>query len=120
MRRAAAIMAGLVLAGSAGAIDAQWITGCWRLAHDPEDRPADALEFRADGDVDNVWADGTRVPGFYVVAPDMVKAVFTRNGRDVITVFHYDSAHTELRIVTSRTGRESIYRKKAARGPCRP
>ena len=108
------LLLALLCAGPALAQDATWVLGRWELVYDPEGRPADALEFLPDGDAVNVWPDGTRVPGIYVVTEQGVKAVFTLQGRDLITTFHADAAHSELRIVTSATGRESVYRKRAA------
>lgn len=95
--------------------EADWVLGRWELAYDPEGRPADALEFLPDGEAVNLWPDGTRVHGIYVVTEQGVKAVFTLQGKDIITTFHADPARTELRILTSATGRETIYRKRGTR-----
>ena len=55
--------------------------------------------------------DGQRVPGMYIVTPQGVKAVFTHQGRDVIATFFFDAHAGVLKIVTSRTGQASLYRK---------
>lgn len=89
-----------------------WPLGRWELVHDPEGRPGDALEFLPDGEAVSIWPDGTRVSGIYVVTPQGIKAVFSLDGRDIITTFHADPARRQLRIVTSSTGRESIYEKQ--------
>jgi hypothetical protein len=52
----------------------------------------------------------------YVVAEDRVTAVFSRNGKDVIATFFFDPQHTELRIVTSHSRKETLYRKLRAAG----
>ncbi len=95
------------------AADASWAVGRWELVHDPDGGKTDWLEFTADGDAYNLWADGTRVPGFYVVTEQGVKAVFTVKGKDLIATFHADPAREELRIVTSTSGRPSVYRRRA-------
>ena len=89
-----------------------WPIGRWELGHDPEDRPGDALEFLPDGEAISIWPDGTRVSGIYVVTPQGIKAVFSLDGRDIITTFHADADRQQLRIVTSTTGRESVYEKR--------
>jgi hypothetical protein len=89
-----------------------WPIGRWELVHDPEGRPGDALEFLPDGEAISIWPDGTRVPGIYVVTPRGIKAVFSLDGRDIITIFHSDPDRRQLRIVTSTTGRESVYEKR--------
>lgn len=111
---AAMILMGAVL--GVGSVHAQqaheeWVVGRWEMTHDPEAREADTLEFTAEGDVYNIWSDGTRVPGIYVVTAEGVKTVFTRDGKDVIATFHSDAERSELRIVTSRSGAETIYEK---------
>ncbi len=88
-----------------------WIHGRWELIEDPDGNPRDWLEFLPNGDVFNIWQDGTRIGGFYVVTHYDVKAVFTIDGRDLLTTFFFNTDRNELRIVTSATGRESVYRK---------
>lgn len=91
-----------------------WVYGRWELVQDPDGSRRDWLEFLPNGDVFNIWQDGTRVTGFYVVTSYDVKAVFTIDGKDLLTTFFFNDAHDELRIVTSETGRESVYRKLPA------
>lgn len=95
----------------AHAEEGAWAVGRWELAYDPEGRKADALEFTAEGDVYNHWSDGTRVSGIYIVTAEGVKTVFTRKGKDVIATFHTDPSRSQLRIVTSRSGKETVYEK---------
>lgn len=112
MRHLAAILLALSLGWvPAHADQADWPVGRWELVHDPEGRKADALEFTGEGDVYNVWSDGTRVSGIYIVTAEGVKTVFTREGKDVIATFHSDPTRSQLRIVTSASGEESIYEK---------
>jgi hypothetical protein len=47
----------------------------------------------------------------YIVTPEGVKTVFTHEGQDVIATFHSDAQRQQLKIVTSRSGEESIYIK---------
>jgi hypothetical protein len=110
---AAAVLLALSLAPALAQEDgsAEWLIGRWVVAHDPEGRPGDTLEFAADGDVVNVWPDGTRTEGIYVLTERGVKAVFSYGGRDLITTFHTDPTRSELRIVTSANGEETVYRK---------
>ncbi|MEJ2508496.1 MAG: hypothetical protein P8009_03270 [Gammaproteobacteria bacterium] len=98
-------------AAPAQGVDAQWVVGKWELTYDPDGAKKDWLEFKPNGDVISVFPDGERVLGLYIVTPDGVKAVFTYKGKDVIMIFHVDEQHRHLRIVTSRSGRESIYTK---------
>lgn len=112
LRRSLAGIVGAALMAGVGAATAQeWVVGRWVAALEPADRPADALVFTPEGDAYNVWADGTRVPGMYIVTAEGVKAVFTYQGRDLITTFHADRARESLRIVISDSGVETVYRK---------
>jgi hypothetical protein len=92
------------------AIDADWIVGKWELTYDPDGAEKDWMDFLPDGDVYSTGPNG-KVEGIYVVAPDSVKAVFTYEGSDIIMTFFFNEEKTQLRIVTSRTGKESIYTK---------
>ena len=100
------LVPGLVSAASEG-----WVIGKWELVYDPDGARKDWLEFAANGDAVNIWPDGERVPGMYIVTPQGVKAVFTHQGRDVIATFFFDAHAGVLKIVTSRTGQASLYRK---------
>lgn len=91
--------------------DSGWPVGRWQLVHDPEGREQDSLEFLPNGEAHSIWPDGTRVSGIYIVTSEGIKAVFSLAGRDIITTFHVDADRQRLRIVTSQTGRESVYRK---------
>lgn len=93
------------------AADDDWVLGRWELVYDPDGSERDWLEFLPGGDAFSIWPDGRRVPGIYVVTAEGVKAVFTLEGRDIITTFHADPERRELRIVTSPTGVESVYRR---------
>lgn len=102
----------LALGGfSYAAEEPDWPVGRWELVHDPEGREQDWLEFMPNGDAYSIWPNGTKVPGIYVVTEDGIKAVFSLKDRDIIATFHVDAARQQLRIVTSETGRESVYRK---------
>ena len=103
-----ASLSGVIVVHAAGE---DWVLGTWELAHDPDGSEKDWLEFRPDGGVYSVWPNGQRVEGIYIVAPNSVKAVFTHEGRDVITTFHFDAQRQVPKIVTSETREESIYRK---------
>ena len=94
--------------------DVNWIVGKWELIHDPDGAATDWLEFTPDGDVYSIGANG-KIPGIYIVTPDSVKAVFTYQEQDIITTFHFDENRELLKIVTSHTGKESIYRKVSTR-----
>jgi len=98
---------------SASADDQDWIIGRWELVYDPEDRATDWLEFLPNGDVRNIWADGTEVSGIYIVTAEGVKAVLNYEGTDIIFTFHADEARRSLRIVTSNTGLASVYQRLA-------
>ena len=93
------------------AADDNWLIGKWELTYDPDNSKTDWLEFRANGDVYNTWQNGERIEGLYKLNPNSVKAVFTYKGSDLITIFHFNKSKTELRIVTSKTGKESVYSK---------
>ena len=90
------------------AADDSWLLGKWELTYDPDGGQKDYLEFLANGDAYSSGALGKQ-EGFYVVSADSVKAVFTYKDKDFIMTFHFNEAKDELRIVTSHTGRASIY-----------
>jgi hypothetical protein len=87
-----------------------WLHGKWELVYDPDGDKKDWLEFLPDGDVRSKGELGD-VEGLYIVTPKGVKAVFTYQDKDFIMTFHYDKDEQALKIVTSHTGRESIYKK---------
>jgi hypothetical protein len=87
-----------------------WLLGKWKLYYDPDGGKTDYMEFRANGDVISTGPLG-KIEGLYKVNPGSVKAVLTYKGKDMILTFHFNEKRDELRIVTSHTGRESIYRK---------
>lgn len=87
-----------------------WVYGKWQLQYDPDGAKTDWIEFRPNGDAVSIGSDG-RINGIYIVDGDRVKAVFTWKGRDFIMHFRADRKHTLLKIVTSRSGRPSIYKK---------
>ena len=88
-----------------------WLLGKWQLHYDPDGAQTDYLVFKPNGDVISTGQNGS-IEGIYQLNPDSVKAVFTHNDKDLIATFHFNKQRTELRIVTSHSGRESIYRKK--------
>lgn len=92
-------------------VDDQWLIGKWQLHYDPDGGKTDFIEFRANGDAISSGPLG-QVEGLYVLAPNSVKAVFTYRDKDFIMTFFFNEARDELRIVTSHTGRESIYKKR--------
>ena len=92
------------------AADDSWLLGKWELSYDPDDAPKDWLEFTAAGDVYSEGPMG-RVEGIYVITTEGVKAVFTVKENDIIMNFRYDQQDRALKIITSRTGRASVYRK---------
>jgi len=92
------------------AADNAWLLGKWELSYDPDRSEKDYIEFHENGDAFSSGPLG-RQTGFYIVAPDSVKAVFTYKEKDFIMTFHFNDARDELRIVTSHTGRESIYKR---------
>lgn len=100
-----------LFAGTAQAEDEAWVYGKWELIYDPDGAEKDWLEFLPNGDVYNIAPDGKKVQGFYQVTSKDVKAVFTENDRDVLATFHFDAQRRLLKIVTSETGEESVYRK---------
>lgn len=87
-----------------------WVVGKWQLVYDPDGGVTDYLEFMANGDVISTGPEGV-VSGFYIAAHGMVKAVLTIKDKDLILSFFHNKENTELRIVTSVSGKESIYRK---------
>lgn len=108
------LLLGLLLLGLvplARAADDQWVIGRWALSYDPDGAKQDWLVFKPNGDVISIFPDGQRVLGMYIVTPRGVKAVFTYRGKDVIMTFFTDAQHRRLRIVTSHTGRASVYSK---------
>jgi len=90
--------------------DEQWLVGKWELVFDPDGAKKDWLEFLANGDVRSQGRLGD-VQGFYILTPKGVKAVFTYQEKDFIMNFHYDRQTQALKIVTSHTGRESVYKR---------
>ena len=90
-----------------------WLFGKWELTYDPDKAEKDYIEFLPEGDVISTGPRG-RVEGIYIVTPEMVKVVLTYRDKDFIMTFFYNDARTELRIVTSHTGRESVYKKMPA------
>lgn len=93
-----------------GAEDETWLYGKWELIYDPDGAKKDYLEFQANGDAWSIGPNG-KIQGMYLVDGDTVKAVFTWKGKDFIMTFHSDRQNKQLRIVTSHTGKESIYQK---------
>ena len=87
-----------------------WVYGKWELTYDPDGAKKDYLEFLPNGDA---WSTGPngKAEGMYIVDGDAVKAVFTWKGKDFIMTFHRDAQTNALKIVTSHTGKESIYQK---------
>jgi len=90
--------------------DESWVYGKWELSYDPDGAKTDYLEFLSNGDAWSIGANG-RIPGFYIVDGQNIKAVFTWKKKDIIMIFHGDPQKQELKIITSRSGRESIYKK---------
>ena len=87
-----------------------WLIGKWELYFDPDGSKTDYVEFKTDGDAISSGPNG-EFEGLYIVSPESVKAVFTYKEKDFIMTFHFNEQRDELRIVTSHTGRESIYKK---------
>lgn len=111
IRPVALIFIVLFLHGAtAQADDYDWLVGKWQLSYDPDGSNTDYLEFLANGDVIS-RGDYGEVQGFYIAAHGMVKAVLTVNDKDLILGFFHNEKHTELRIVTSDSGKESVYTK---------
>ncbi len=98
------------LAISIAKAEDEWLIGKWQLHYDPDGAKKDFVEFRQDGDAISTGPKG-EFEGLYIVSPDSVRAVFTYKEKDVIMTFHFNEQRDELRIVTSHTGRESIYKK---------
>lgn len=96
------------------AADDHWIEGKWQQSYDPAGSAQDYLEFLPNGDVYNIAANGQRIGGMYVLGDDRVTTVFSQHGKDVIATFFFDAQHQELRIVTGRSGKETLYRKTSA------
>lgn len=87
-----------------------WLIGKWELFFDPDGSKKDYIEFKSDGDAISHGPLG-EVEGLYIVSAKSIKAVFTYQDKDFIMTFFFNEARDELRIVTSHTGRESIYKK---------
>ena len=87
-----------------------WLIGTWQLHYDPDGGETDYIVFKANGDAISSGPLG-ELDGLYQLNPASVKAVFSYKERDFIMTFHFNARHDELRIVTSHTGRESIYKK---------
>ena len=104
------LLVGLVLFIPAAIAEDEWLIGKWKLYFDPDGSKTDYIEFKADGDAISTGPQG-EIEGLYLVSPDSVKAVFTYKGKDFIMTFHFNDRRDELRIVTSHTGRESVYKK---------
>ena len=100
----------IVVVDNANASD-DWIVGKWELSYDPDGRKKDWIEFHTNGDAWSVWQNGERIEGLYIVAPHSIKAVFTYKDQDVIMTFFFDEKKQKLKIVTSASGKESIYTK---------
>jgi len=90
--------------------DEAWLHGKWELTYDPDGSEKDWLEFLPGGDAFSSGPLG-RLEGIYIVDGDAVKAVFTFRDKDFIMNFRADRQARQLKIVTSHTGRESIYSK---------
>ena len=90
--------------------DESWVFGKWELSYDPDGAKKDWIEFLPNGDAWSIGANG-KIQGMYIVDGDTVKAVFTWKGKDFIMTFHGDRQNKLLKIVTSRSGKESIYKK---------
>lgn len=90
--------------------DASWLYGKWQLVYDPDGASTDYLVFKENGDLISISEHGTYY-GFYQVVPGAVRGVLTNNGKDLLLTFFYNEAKTELRIVTSASGVESVYKK---------
>lgn len=103
----------LVLAGGAQlrAADEEWLIGTWELHYDPDGARTDWLIFEPDGDVISRGPQGREFHGMYISTPEGVKTVFTHEGQDVIATFHHGDDRQVLKIVTSASGEESVYRK---------
>ena len=93
--------------------DESWVFGKWELSYDPDGSKKDWIEFLPNGDAWSIGANG-KIQGMYIVDGDTVKAVFTWKGKDFIMTFHGDRQHKLLKIVTSHSGKESIYKKMDA------
>lgn len=90
--------------------DESWLYGKWELSYDPDGAKKDYLEFLANGDAWSIGPNG-KIEGIYIVDGNTVKAVFTWKGKDFIMHFRADKQKRLLRIVTSRSGKASIYTK---------
>ncbi len=112
MKKCLFVIAFVLLTPVANGDNDDWIVGKWQLHFDPDGSKTDYLEFHENGDAFSTGPLG-RMEGLYLVAQDRVKAVFTYKGKDFIMTFHFNEQRDELRIVTSHTGRESIYKKIA-------
>lgn len=105
-------LCGVLLSATVCADSAAWVVGKWLMSYDPDGARADTLEFTQSGDVISIGATGKRIQGMYVVSSDRVTTVFSQEGKqDVIATFFFDEQHQTLRIVTSKTGKETLYKK---------
>jgi len=105
-----AIFLNQVLADEKQHTEDGWLVGKWELSYDPDGDKKDFIEFKLDGDAISTGELG-KIEGMYLVNHESVKAVFTYKEKDFIMTFFYNQQKDELRIVTSHTGRESIYKK---------
>ncbi|MBI1424162.1 MAG: hypothetical protein GC149_11890 [Gammaproteobacteria bacterium] len=109
--RTSLILLSLCMASVAqGSDDEAWVYGKWELSYDPDGGKKDYLEFLPNGDAWSIGPNG-KIPGLYIIDGDTVKAVFTWKEKDFIMTFHGDRQNRQLRIVTSRTGKASVYTK---------
>lgn len=90
--------------------DVQWLIGKWQLVYDPDGASTDYLVFKENGDLISISEHG-EFHGFYMVVPGAIRGVLSNNGKDLLLTFFYNSDKTQLRIVTSASGIESIYEK---------
>lgn len=103
---------GLTLIRFGYAAEASWVEGRWTMSYDPDGARPDILEFLPNGDVINIGPDGNRINGMYVVSDDRVTTVFSQTGKkDIVATFFFDEQHRTLRIVTSKSGKETHYMK---------
>lgn len=109
--RLSLLLLGLCVTYSAmSADDEAWVYGKWELSYDPDGAKKDWLEFLPNGDAWSIGDNG-RIQGMYIVDGETVKAVFSWKGKDFIMTFHGDKKNQTLKIVTSRSGKESVYTK---------
>lgn len=104
------LLMGTGVVHAANADNESWIYGKWQLSYDPDGARMDWLEFLPNGDARSIGPNG-RIEGIYIVDGDTVKAVFTWKGKDFIMNFRADRNNHLLKIITSRSGKASIYKK---------